>query len=68
MNDDTMHILKIVAIGAGVGLLIYITGSSCFRLGKINGAGRMGDLVVNKFKIPMRDMPSIFEAAGVKIR
>ena len=66
-KDDAKRILKNAAIGAGIGFLIWTTGTSCFRIGKINGAGRMGDLVADKFNIPLSEMPSIFEAAGVKI-
>ena len=67
LTEKQKRFIKGVAIGAGVVAVVYLTGSSCYRLGKVCGAGAMGDLVVDRLKIPMKDMPSVFEAAGVKL-
>jgi len=64
------HETEIKTIGAIVvgGVLIYLIGSSWYRIGKVFGAARMADLVNLKFGIPVEQLPDVLEAAQVVVK
>lgn len=70
MDFYNRHESEIKVVGAIVagGVIIYLVGSSWYRIGKVFGAARMADLVNLKLGIPVEQLPDVFEAAQVVVK